>query len=62
VSEALERSRASGERFAAVLARVPEIAGAVSSEELTHLETPEAYLGMAETFRVQLLSTARPND
>lgn len=62
VSEALERSRSSGKRFAQVLSRVPEIAGALSTEELSHLETPEAYLGMAETFRVQLLSTARPNE
>jgi 3-carboxy-cis,cis-muconate cycloisomerase len=53
-AEAVER----GEAFADVLAAVPEVKKVLTHAELSGLDEPEAYLGVAERLRLQLL--ARP--
>jgi len=56
VSEALERSRQTGQRFREVLMAMPEVVRAISPEQLRTIDTPEHYLGAAEALRIQLLS------
>ncbi|HTM52010.1 MAG TPA: 3-carboxy-cis,cis-muconate cycloisomerase [Bryobacteraceae bacterium] len=55
LEEAVRRCAAEGRHLKDVLAGMPEIAGHPGAEGLRDLESPEAYLGSAEAFRVRLL-------
>ena len=59
ISEAVERTRETGERFADALKQVPGVARALSAEQLQQIDASEEYLGMAEAFRLKLLSAAK---
>ena len=56
VTEAVQRSRATGQPFAAVLAGMPTVTRVIPQAELQKLGDPEAFLGAAEAFRLQLLA------
>jgi 3-carboxy-cis,cis-muconate cycloisomerase len=56
VRDAAAATAASGSGFAAALAAMPEVAKALTPSELSTLEQPEAYLGVAERLRRQLLA------
>jgi 3-carboxy-cis,cis-muconate cycloisomerase len=52
-----------GRTLAAVLAEMPEVTAHLSSADLKQLETPEQYLGSAESFRRALIAeSARENN
>ncbi len=59
VRSAVATSQASGRPFAEVVGSTPEIARHLTSDQLSTLDTPEAYLGAAEAFRQRLVATAR---
>jgi 3-carboxy-cis,cis-muconate cycloisomerase len=53
---AVRKSVKEGRHLAAVLAEIPEVTTHLGGAELKELETPEQYLGSAETFRKALAS------
>jgi 3-carboxy-cis,cis-muconate cycloisomerase len=55
VATAIQRSRESNQRFVETLATLPEVTAAFSPDDLADLDRPEAYLGDAETLRLELL-------
>jgi 3-carboxy-cis,cis-muconate cycloisomerase len=55
IAGALDRTRSTNQRFATLLMENPEIMRVLSQEQLRTLETPEDYLGSAETMRIALL-------
>ncbi|MDQ3213610.1 MAG: adenylosuccinate lyase family protein [Acidobacteriota bacterium] len=57
VENAATRARMHGGRFADALAALPEVTKILTPADLSTLEAPEEYLGMAERLRVQLLAT-----
>ena len=58
VATAVERSRASGIPFEAALRQLPEVAQALSAEEIGSIARADEYLGVAEALRQQMLETA----
>jgi 3-carboxy-cis,cis-muconate cycloisomerase len=58
LEEALRRSVAEGGGLADVLAGMPEVARVLDAKVLSDLESPEAYLGVAEELRKRLVSGA----
>jgi 3-carboxy-cis,cis-muconate cycloisomerase len=59
VSDAVARCGYGGSRFGEVVRTTPEIARALPADVLASVDSPEAYLGEAETLRLALLSDAR---
>ena len=57
VENAATRARMHGGRFADALAALPEVTKILTPADLSTLDAPEEYLGMAERLRVQLLAT-----
>jgi len=57
VAAALERCRTSNDTFREALAQQPDIGRWLTAEQLRSIDSPEAYLGSAEVFRVKLLSS-----
>ena len=57
LEKATRRSMDTGRRLKEVLAEMPEIAGALGPDQIAQLDSPEQYLGSAETFRRQLLES-----
>ncbi len=57
VEEATRRSVEQGRRLKDVLAEMKEVRSHLSFEELNVLETPEGYLGSADTFRQRLMAS-----
>ena len=55
VKTALERARAQGASFPAVVRATPELASHLSAQDLLSLDDPTSYLGAAETLRQRLL-------
>jgi 3-carboxy-cis,cis-muconate cycloisomerase len=58
VADAVTRSRTSGTTFAEGLTQSPDVARVLSPAQLDELMRPQTYLGVAETFRKELLATA----
>jgi 3-carboxy-cis,cis-muconate cycloisomerase len=58
VTQALARSRASGESLGRTVRATPEIAHVLTEDDLRSLDEADTYLGMAETFRRRLLASA----
>ena len=58
VTQAVRQSRDSGRAFREVVAAIPEIARLLSPDQIASLDAPEAYLGLAETFRTRLVAAA----
>ena len=56
VGEAFGAARAAGRSFGETIRATPEIARHLAPGELDDLETPEAYLGVAEELRTRLLA------
>jgi 3-carboxy-cis,cis-muconate cycloisomerase len=56
VSEALARTRETGQSFKDALSAIPDVAGLLSPEELESIDVPEQYLGAAEALRLKLLA------
>jgi 3-carboxy-cis,cis-muconate cycloisomerase len=56
VEHALHESRATGQTFREALASVPQIDTLLSAEQLSSMDRPEEYLGVAEVLRLRLLS------
>jgi 3-carboxy-cis,cis-muconate cycloisomerase len=56
IDAAVKKSAEEGRNLSAVLADIPEVTIHLRPEELKQLETPEQYLGSAETFRKALAS------
>jgi 3-carboxy-cis,cis-muconate cycloisomerase len=56
VEHALHASRAKGQTFREALASVPQIDSLLTPEQLGSIDSPEEYLGAAETLRLRLLS------
>jgi hypothetical protein len=50
------RSIQEGKRLTTVLAQMPEVRKHLNAVILSHLESPEEYLGVAEKFRTAQLS------
>ena len=59
LEDAARRSVTQGHRLTDVLAGMPEVKRHLDSPTLRELEVPEQYLGMADAFRVRLLSSSR---
>jgi 3-carboxy-cis,cis-muconate cycloisomerase len=57
IGKASAESLAHGSKFADALAANPVVAKVLTHGELSSLEDPEAYLGVAERLRLQLLAT-----
>jgi len=55
VAAAVERSRRTGQSLSATLGEMPDVAGALTADDLQSLTRPESYLGEAEAFRRRLL-------
>jgi 3-carboxy-cis,cis-muconate cycloisomerase len=51
LESAAKKSAAEGKRLVEVLTEIPEIAAHLNPRELSHLESPEEYLGSADEFR-----------
>jgi 3-carboxy-cis,cis-muconate cycloisomerase len=60
ISRAASSGDEGGAGFAAALAGIPEVAKTLTPAELSELDRPETYLGVAERLRVQLLATRQP--
>jgi len=58
LEEAARRSAGEGRRLAEVLAEMPEVARVLDARALRDLESPEAYLGVADELRKRLISGA----
>jgi 3-carboxy-cis,cis-muconate cycloisomerase len=58
LKEALARSASSGQSLTDAVRSVPELADALSANDLETLDDPGAYLGAAETLRQRLLAAA----
>jgi 3-carboxy-cis,cis-muconate cycloisomerase len=58
VRKAAAEAAAHGRSLAQALAALPDAADALTREELATLEDPEAYLGVAERLRLQLLASS----
>jgi 3-carboxy-cis,cis-muconate cycloisomerase len=56
VTDALARSRTTGEGFREALSAIPDAARILSPDDLRTIDAPEAYLGSAEALRRRLLS------
>lgn len=56
LEEATHASIAQSRRLIDVLCEMPEVTGHLSIEALRECDAPEAYLGVAETFRIRLIS------
>jgi adenylosuccinate lyase len=56
VIEALGVSRESGKTFREALLGMPDITRVIPADQLRTIDTPEDYLGVAETLRVRLLN------
>jgi 3-carboxy-cis,cis-muconate cycloisomerase len=56
VTEALARSRATGEGFRDALAAMPDAVRVLGDDDLRTIDAPERYLGSAEALRRRLLS------
>jgi 3-carboxy-cis,cis-muconate cycloisomerase len=61
LEEATKRSAAQGRHLAEALAEIPEATKILDAKTLRDLETPEAYLGVAEALRKRLLSEKKKN-
>jgi len=62
VERALAESAATGRNFVDVLAGMPEVIAVLDAPTLRDLHLPESYLGAAEAFRRNLLSSHKPVD
>lgn len=58
LEDATRRSQLQRRKLGDVLAENPQVARLIDTKTLRDLETPESYLGEAETFRKQLLTNA----
>ncbi len=58
VEQAARQSAAQGRRLAEVLGEMPEVTRHLRPDQLRELESPQAYLGMAHTFRTRLKGPA----
>jgi 3-carboxy-cis,cis-muconate cycloisomerase len=56
MQEATTKSVAQGRHLVEVLRDMPEVSQHIDDETLQDLEVPEKYLGVAEQFRLNLLS------
>lgn len=57
LQEATRQSISKGRKLSEVLANMPEVTRILDAATLDNLETPEAYLGLAEALRTRLLSS-----
>lgn len=62
LEEATRQCAAKNRHLADVLAEIPEVASNIDASALRQLETPEQYLGSAESFRTTLLSSTKTNN
>ncbi len=51
---------ASGQPFSAVVAGMPDVTRVLTPAQVADLDTPESYLGAAETFRQRLMNAGEP--
>jgi 3-carboxy-cis,cis-muconate cycloisomerase len=58
LEQAAKQSAAEGRHLADALAEIPEVMKILDAETLRDLETPQAYLGVAETLRKRMLSAS----
>jgi 3-carboxy-cis,cis-muconate cycloisomerase len=56
LEEAVRQTTAEGRTLASVLSEMPQVTQVLTPEQIATLQTPEDYLGSAESFRVDLLS------
>jgi 3-carboxy-cis,cis-muconate cycloisomerase len=55
---AIDNAQRSGSTFAEAVAEMPELAAAMSAEDIAGLAVPENYLGVADAFRQRLIASA----
>jgi 3-carboxy-cis,cis-muconate cycloisomerase len=60
VESAAKRSAGEGKKLKVILAETPEVTAHLTAAELDQLDSPEAYLGSAETFRQALVAESDP--
>jgi 3-carboxy-cis,cis-muconate cycloisomerase len=60
LESAARRAVKEGKKLTAVLAEMPEVTAHLTSAELEQLDSPEGYLGSAETFRQALIAECDP--
>ena len=62
VSDALAESRETGKSFREALMSAPDVVRVIPADELSTIDVPENYLGVAEILRVQLLDRLTTED
>ena len=58
VTNAVKAAERSGSTFADVVAGTPELAAALSADDIAGLASPDTYLGVADMFRQRLIAGA----
>ena len=58
-AEVASRARTTGEPLAKIVGRTPELAAALSAQDLESLDRPQGYLGQAEFWRSRMVAAAR---
>jgi 3-carboxy-cis,cis-muconate cycloisomerase len=62
LAEAVRKSAEQKRKLGNVLGEMPQVTKAIDKKTLAHLDEPEGYLGMAETFRTRLLGDSPPKN